>query len=75
MAVRSKAESGVKPPRVRDDPSSSERVAANGVAAPALAAGLKDLYEIGEIPPLGHGTPRSPRERDASRSPPDLGAR
>src|SRR5262245_64920944 len=51
MAVHSKAHSGVKPPRVRDDASSAAaKVAANGVAA----ATSKDLYEVGEIPPLGH---------------------
>src|SRR5215831_1983620 len=48
MAVRTRAETGVKPPRVRDEQP------AKAVPAPANVAGGKDLYEIGEIPPLGH---------------------
>ena len=27
---------------------------ATGLGAPAIVASKKDLYEIGEIPPLGH---------------------
>ena len=57
MATRTKAEPGVKPPRVRDDQPAREppKVVAVTPAAPAPAgAGLKDLYELGEIPPLGH---------------------
>src|SRR5262245_16773747 len=49
MAVRTRAETGVKPPRVRDEvpPKAAP-------AAPAAVAAVKDLYAIGEIPPLGH---------------------
>ena len=48
MAVRSKAAAGVKPPRVRED---------QAPAAPARVQGarrVKELYELGDIPPLGH---------------------
>src|SRR6476659_1428359 len=54
MAARSKAESGVKPPRVREDQSSKVVPIAPEVSKPAVGTALKDLYEIGEIPPLGH---------------------
>src|SRR5262245_48084546 len=54
MAVHSKAESGVKPPRVRDDQPAPANGVTNGVAAAGVGPGLKDLYEVGEIPPLGH---------------------
>ena len=57
MAARSKAKSGVKPPRVREDQSSKVVPIGGEVvakAAPAQGTALKDLYEIGEIPPLGH---------------------
>ena len=56
MATRTKAEPGVKPPRVRDDQPAREppKVVAISPGAPAIGAGLKDLYELGEIPPLGH---------------------
>src|SRR6516225_1512203 len=49
MAVRTRAETGVKPPRVRDEPPPKA-----GLSAPAAVAAVKDLYAIGEIPPLGH---------------------
>src|SRR5262249_13931261 len=49
MAVRTRAETGVKPPRVRD-----EQPPKAAPAAPAAVAAVKDLYAIGEIPPLGH---------------------
>jgi crotonyl-CoA carboxylase/reductase len=49
MAVRTRAETGVKPPRVRDEPPPKD-----APAAPAAVAAVKDLYAIGEIPPLGH---------------------
>ena len=55
-AVQGRA--GVKPPRVREDQPAREppKVVAVTPASPAVATGpaLKDLYEIGEIPPLGH---------------------
>ena len=56
MAARTKAEPGVKPPRVRDEQPAREppKVVAVTPAAPAVGTGLKDLYELGEIPPLGH---------------------
>src|SRR5436190_11188914 len=59
MAARSKSEPGVKPPRVRDEqppPREPPKIVVAGPAAPALVkgAGLKDLYQLGEIPPLGH---------------------
>ncbi len=89
MATRTKAEPGVKPPRVRDDQPAREppKVVAISPGAPAIGAGLKDLYELGEIPPLGHvpeadvrlghpqGTARAARDRHAGRGGADLGAR
>src|SRR6478752_2997729 len=55
MAARTKAEAGVKPPRVRDEQPAREPPKVVAVkSAPAVGAGLKDLYELGEIPPLGH---------------------
>jgi len=56
MATRTKAEPGVKPPRVRDEqpPKEPPKVVAVSPSAPAKVSGLKDLYELGEIPPLGH---------------------
>ena len=53
MAVRSKAEAGVKPPRVREDATPSAPSKGASSTAGALPA-RKDLYELGEIPPLGH---------------------
>ena len=54
MAARSKSEPGVKPPRVRDEqpPREPPKIVVAGPAAPALVkgAGLKDLYQLGEIP-------------------------
>src|SRR5262249_2581289 len=49
MAVRTRAETGVKPPRVRD-----EQAPKAAPAAPGAGAAVKDLYAIGEIAPLGH---------------------
>ena len=35
------------------------------LSAPAIVPGKKDLYEVGEIPPLGHVPRRLPRSAAA----------
>ena len=89
MAARSKAESGVKPPRVRDEQPAREppKVVAVALRPRHSLQARKDLYEVGEIPPLGH-VPKQmyawairkerhgpPETGHAGRGAADLGAR
>jgi len=55
-APGARADAAIDPGRAMDMPRSADVIplTANGASAPAIATATKDLYEVGEIPPLGH---------------------